>query len=130
MPPKRNGNKTTSVLFWSKPMDDAIVDAYLHEDTIGNRVGGTFTPRAFENIIKELREKFSDCPIDKEKVQNRMKHIKRVWTSYYDIFRNGLSGFNWDPISEMLIVEPEVWQQLIEVYSSSSTLNYIIIFVI
>ena len=59
-------------------MVDALVDAYLHQDTIGNIVGGTFTPRAFENIITELREKFSDYPIDKDKVQNRMKHIKRV----------------------------------------------------
>ncbi|XP_042433011.1 uncharacterized protein LOC122019624 [Zingiber officinale] len=28
---------------------------------------------------------------------------------------NGMSGFGWDPITEFFIVEPEVWQQLIEI---------------
>ena len=58
-------------------MDDALVDVYLHQHNMGNRVGGSFTPYAFENILKELKKKFLDKPIDKDKIQNCMKHIKK-----------------------------------------------------
>ncbi|KAG6479385.1 hypothetical protein ZIOFF_062848 [Zingiber officinale] len=85
------------------------------KDLQSNRVGGTFTTHAFENIVNELKAKFSDKLIDKDRIQNRMKHIKRCWFSCYDIFKNGMSGFGWDPITEFFIAEPEVWQQLIEI---------------
>ncbi|KAF2302880.1 hypothetical protein GH714_010075 [Hevea brasiliensis] len=96
-------------------MDDILIDAYVHQHQQGFRVNGTFTVTALENIAKEVKQKFPDQPIDKEKVKNRMKHIKRCWFPAYDIFKNGMSGFAWDPISEMFIAEPEVWEQLIKV---------------
>ncbi|KAG6474137.1 hypothetical protein ZIOFF_068061 [Zingiber officinale] len=110
-----SASKANNQCIWTKVMDDALIDAYLNQHNIGNRVGGTFTTHAFENIVNELKEKFSDKLIDKERIQNRMKHIKRCWFSCYDIFKNGMSGFGWDPITEFFIAEPEVWQQLIEI---------------
>ncbi|KAF2319258.1 hypothetical protein GH714_014273 [Hevea brasiliensis] len=101
--------------FWSKQMDDILIDAYVHQHQQGFRVNGTFTVTTLENIAKEMKQKFPDQPIDKEKVKNRMKHIKRCWFPAYDIFKNGMSGFAWDPISEMFIAEPKVWEQLIKV---------------
>ncbi|XP_039123465.1 uncharacterized protein LOC120260088 [Dioscorea cayenensis subsp. rotundata] len=95
-------------------MDDALIDAYLHQQTMGNRVGGTFTTHALENIVNEVRSKFLDKPIDKERAQNRMKNIKRAFIRCYDIFKNGMSGFAWNPTSEMWHAESEVWQHLIE----------------
>ncbi|KAH7679457.1 Cytochrome c/b562 domain-containing protein [Dioscorea alata] len=99
---------------WNFNMDDALVDAYLHQQTMGNRIGGTFMTHALENIVNELKEKFLDKPIDKERAQNRMKNMKRAFTKCYDIFKNGMSGFAWNPIKEMWEAEPEVWQHLIE----------------
>ncbi|KAG6470760.1 hypothetical protein ZIOFF_071837 [Zingiber officinale] len=110
-----SASKENNQCIWTKVMDDALIDAYLNQHNIGNRVGGTFTTHAFENIVNELKAKFSDKLIDKERIQNRMKHIKRCWFSCYDIFKNGMSGFGWDPITEFFIAEPEVWQQLIEI---------------
>ncbi|XP_074559034.1 uncharacterized protein LOC141814972 [Curcuma longa] len=110
-----SANKANNQCVWNKVMDDALIDAYLNQHNIGNRVGGTFTTHAFENIVNELKEKFPDKFIDKDKVQNRMKHIKRGWFSCYDIFKNGMSGFAWDPITEFFSAESEVWQQLIEI---------------
>ncbi|KAG6497403.1 hypothetical protein ZIOFF_045302 [Zingiber officinale] len=108
-------SKVNNQCIWTKVMDDALIDAYLNQHNIDNRVGGTFTTHAFENIVNELKAKFSDKLIDKERIQNRMKHIKRCWFSCYDIFKNGMSGFGWDPITEFFIAESEVWQQLIEI---------------
>ena len=96
-------------------MVDALMEAYLHQDNIGNRVNGSFTTHAFDNILKELLENFPNKHIDKEKLQNRMKHMKKKWFACYDIFKNGMSGFGWDPTNEMFTAEPEVWQQVIEV---------------
>ncbi|KAH7668997.1 Cytochrome c/b562 domain-containing protein [Dioscorea alata] len=81
---------------------------------MGNIIGGTFTTHALENIVNELKQKFPDKPIDKERTQNRMKNMKRAFTKCYDVFKNGMSGFAWNLTKEMWEAEPEVWQHLIE----------------
>ena len=58
-------------------MDDTLVDAFLNQQNIGNRVGGTFTTHALDCIVDELKQKFPDKPIDKERVHNRMKNLKK-----------------------------------------------------
>ena len=105
-------------------MDDVLIDALLHQHHLGNRNGSVFTTHAYDNIVKELREKF-EKPIDKQKVKNRIKTIKYNWSDCYDVFKNGLSGFAWSPITKMWSAEPEVWESLIQVchsYSRSSRL--------
>ncbi|KAM3358306.1 hypothetical protein P3S68_021237 [Capsicum galapagoense] len=78
-------------------MDDTLVDAYCHEDALGHRVGGTFTTLAMDNIVKELRSKFSN--------------------------KSGMSGFAWDPITHKWDAKPEVWAQLIQVKPQAAELK-------
>ncbi|XP_050278990.1 uncharacterized protein LOC126720527 isoform X2 [Quercus robur] len=99
--------------YWTAVMDDALIDALLHQHHLGNRNGSVFTTHAYDNIVKELREKF-EKPIDKQKVKNRIKTIKYNWSDCYDVFKNGLSGFAWSPITKMWSAEPEVWESLIQ----------------
>ena len=33
-------------------MDDALVDTFLHQVIIGGRVNGTFTSKAYDDIVK------------------------------------------------------------------------------
>ena len=99
---------------WTPDMDNALVDAFLNQQNLGNKVGGSFTSKAYEAITKELQEKF-ERPFSKEKVKGRWKLIKRNFSKCYDLFKNGLSGFAWDPITKRWSAEPEVWQKLIEV---------------
>ncbi|KAI9126321.1 hypothetical protein K1719_002742 [Acacia pycnantha] len=61
---------------WTQEMDDALVDAFLHQQNDGNRVSGTFTSKAYDTIIKELQEKFGR-PFEKEKVKSRWKLVKK-----------------------------------------------------
>ena len=98
--------------YWTAVMDDALIDALLHQQHLGNRNGSVFTTHAYDNIVKELQEKF-EKPIDKQKVKNHIKTIKYNWSYWYDVFKNGLSGFAWSPITKMWSVELEVWESLI-----------------
>ena len=85
--------------YWTTIMDDALIDALLHQHHLGNRNGSVFTTHAYDNIVKELQEKF-EKPIDKQKVKNRIKTIKYNWLDCYDVFKNGLSGFAWSLITK------------------------------
>ena len=98
-------------------MDDVLIDALLHQHHLGNRNGSVFTTHAYDNIVKDLQEKFEN-PIDKQKVKNRIKTIKYNWSECYDVFKNGLSGFAWSLITKMWSAEPEVWESLIQVCSN------------
>ncbi|KAK6932187.1 Myb/SANT-like domain [Dillenia turbinata] len=98
---------------WTHAMDDALVDAFMHQYDMGNKMNGTFITKAYENIVKELIEKFGEW-LNKEKVRNRWKTIKKNFSEPYDIFKNGLSGFAWNPTTQLWSAKTEVWEKLIE----------------
>ena len=50
-------------------MDDALVNVFLHQVIIGGRVNGTFTSKAYDDIVKKLVENFH-MKINKDKVKN------------------------------------------------------------
>ena len=101
-------------LAWTSTMDDALVDAFLHQHNEGNKVNGTWTSKAYDNIVAELKVKIGEG-IDKNKVKNRWKTIKGNFSKCYDFFKNGLSGFAWNPTTKLWSAEPEVWEKLFEV---------------
>ncbi|XP_058759913.1 uncharacterized protein LOC131633218 [Vicia villosa] len=109
--PINNGNSGT--LTWNRKMDDALVDAFMHEYEKGNKVNGTFTTSAYENIAAELRALFGN-KVDKVKIKNRWKTLKKNFTEYYDIFKGGMSGFSWNSTTQLWDAESEVWDALIE----------------
>ncbi|XP_028785416.1 uncharacterized protein At2g29880-like [Neltuma alba] len=94
-------------------MDDYLVDAFMEQYNCGNKVNGTFTTTAYENIVKEMSA-LLDIEMDKEKIKNRWKTLKKNFSEIYDIFKNGLSGFAWNPSTQLWEAEDEVWDQLIE----------------
>ena len=50
-------------------MDDALMDNFLHQVTIGGRVNGTFTFKTYDDIVKELVENLH-MEINKDKMKN------------------------------------------------------------
>ncbi|KAJ3699658.1 hypothetical protein LUZ61_003363 [Rhynchospora tenuis] len=111
-PNATNGGRGES-LVWSQKMDEALIDAFVHQHELKNRNGGTFTSHAYDQIVKELKEAFPDKPIDKEKVKNRMKYIKKGFGTCYDLFRN-ISGFGWNAETHMIEADSDVWDDLIK----------------
>nr|POE69014.1 hypothetical protein CFP56_75264 [Quercus suber] len=55
---KKNGGDPSKEVQWSSVMDDGLVDVFLHQVIIGGRVNGTFTSKTYDDIVKELVEKF------------------------------------------------------------------------
>ncbi|KAJ3688528.1 hypothetical protein LUZ61_017692 [Rhynchospora tenuis] len=100
-------------LIWNQSMDRVLINAFVHQQNIGNRVNGSFTSKALENVVKEVSEKFPGVKLDKEKVKDRIKYIKRGFAACYDLFKN-LSGFNWKEDLSMWQAEPDVWDDLIK----------------
>ncbi|GLT34090.1 hypothetical protein SLA2020_086320 [Shorea laevis] len=100
-------------LVWTPMMDEALMDAFLHQHNLGNRVNGSFTTKAYENIVNELKEKLGK-EVDKDKVKNRIKTLKANLSKSHDLFKN-LSGFSWSPVTKLWSAEPEVWDALIKV---------------
>ena len=56
---KKNGRDPSKEIQWSSVMDDALVDAFLHQVIIGGKVNRTFTSKTYDDIVKELVEKIS-----------------------------------------------------------------------
>ncbi|GLT99856.1 hypothetical protein SLE2022_172680 [Rubroshorea leprosula] len=108
-------------LVWTPIMDEALMDAFLHQHNLGNRVNGSFTTKAYENIVNELKEKLGK-EVDKDKVKNRMKTLKANLSKSHDLFKN-LSGFSWSPVTKLWSAEPEVWDALIK-SMTKSVLHY------
>jgi Myb/SANT-like DNA-binding domain len=87
-PQNFNASKDDSIT-WILRMDDVLIDAYVYQNNVSNRVGGTFNFKAHDFILHELSEKFLDVHSDKEKIKNHIKYIKRGFETYYDNFKNG-----------------------------------------
>ncbi|KAL4643273.1 hypothetical protein ACB092_02G081200 [Castanea dentata] len=93
-------------------MDDNLVDAFLYQVIIDCRVNETFTSKAYDDIVKELVEKFH-MEINKDKIKNRQKTLKKNFHECHGIFKDGLSGFEFNDSLNMWTAEPEVWKPLI-----------------
>ncbi|XP_039134497.1 BURP domain-containing protein 3-like [Dioscorea cayenensis subsp. rotundata] len=79
-------------------MDAALVDAFINEYNMGLKVNETFISKAYDNIVDELAKNFN---IKIEKNQN------------------GMIGFTIDPITQIWMAKPEVWNDLIKASSTT-----------
>ncbi|KAL2337662.1 hypothetical protein Fmac_012108 [Flemingia macrophylla] len=98
---------------WTDEMDFRLLSAMLDEARLGNRVDGSWTTQAYNNIVEALR-KSGLIGITKNNVKNRQKSLKDRWHEVHDLF-NGLSGFAWDESIRRFSAEPEVWDELLTV---------------
>ncbi|GAV88141.1 Myb_DNA-bind_3 domain-containing protein [Cephalotus follicularis] len=108
---KPNVDKKCSVK-WTDYMDDALVDALLNQQNMGNRVDNVFTTAAYDNMVKELREKIG-VPVEKNHLKNRIKTVKHNFKECYNHFK-GMHGFAWSPETKMWNAEVDVWKSLVK----------------
>ncbi|RYR05145.1 hypothetical protein Ahy_B06g084999 [Arachis hypogaea] len=62
-------------LRWTEEMDVAFFDALIEECSKGNRVDGTFTITAYDNILATLKASFANH-LRKDNLKNRLKILK------------------------------------------------------
>nr|KYP63524.1 UPF0420 protein [Cajanus cajan] len=97
---------------WTDDMDFRLLIAMLDEARLGNRVDGSWTTQAYNNIVEALRQT-GLTGITKNNVKNRQKSLKDRWWEVHDLF-SGLSGFAWDESTKRFTAEPEVWHDLLQ----------------
>ncbi|CAL5211370.1 unnamed protein product [Lathyrus oleraceus] len=78
--------KSLETCNWTIAMDEVLIDAYLHQQTLENKNGNSMTTSAMDSILKELKIHFPERPISKEKIKYHMKHMKTKFNSCYDLF--------------------------------------------
>jgi len=75
--------KFDNMLMWSTAMNDALIEALLCQQEMGNGVNNNFTSDAYKNIILEMREMFLDKVFGKKKIENRWKYIEIHFDPYF-----------------------------------------------
>ena len=65
---KKNGRDPSKEVQWNSVIDDALVDFFLYQVIIDGRINGTFTSKAYDDIVKELVE-IIHMEINKDKVK-------------------------------------------------------------
>ncbi|KAL2337137.1 hypothetical protein Fmac_011583 [Flemingia macrophylla] len=96
---------------WTDDMDFRLLTTMLDEARLGNRVDGSWTTQAYNNMVESLRQS-GLIGITKNNVKNRQKSLKDRWREIHDLF-SGLSGFAWDDSKKCFSAEPEVWDELL-----------------
>ncbi|XP_071731091.1 uncharacterized protein [Rutidosis leptorrhynchoides] len=96
-------------IVWTPQMDSAFIRAMVKEQDKGNRLDGTFTPKAYSNMVEELSRNLNK-DINKGHLKNRLKTIKKHVANFYDVFHG---GFSWNPVTKLLEAKEEVWDELI-----------------
>ncbi|XP_035831542.1 uncharacterized protein At2g29880 isoform X2 [Helianthus annuus] len=115
-------------LKWTEIMDNAFIQAMITQQDKGNRINGTFTTQAYANMIEELTTKLPrdiiKMEITKNHLRNRLKTLKIRFSQWYDMFRGtSLSGFSWNPDTQLIEAEDEVWNKLIESKPEAASLK-------
>ncbi|KAL4345149.1 hypothetical protein AHAS_Ahas11G0249500 [Arachis hypogaea] len=106
-------------LRWTEEMDAAFLDTLIEECSKGNRVDGTFTTTAYDNVLATLKASFGNY-LRKDNLKNGLKTLKDHFGVCYDLFHN-LSGFSWNPDTKLFTAEPEVWADLIKPTTHSTS---------
>lgn len=103
-------------LKWTAHMDGIFIEALLQQHRTENRVDGTFTTTAYDNILAELKQNLG-MELSKQHLKNRMKTLKTKFNEWwYDMFKGTkFSGFSWNPVTKLLGADAEVWKPLLEV---------------
>ncbi|VFQ87981.1 unnamed protein product [Cuscuta campestris] len=110
----RAGVRTTT---WTEDMDEFLIDAHLEQHRKGNRVGGTFTPRAYDYILKELKEKYPDENWTKDKFRGHMRLLKGKFSAAFDVFRHiSTSGWGFNSTTMTWDVDDDVWDAFVEAH--------------
>ncbi|PON90474.1 Myb/SANT-like domain containing protein, partial [Trema orientale] len=108
---KRNNEDKRFNVKWTERWDDVFVEALVHQQSMGNRVDKVFTSAAYNNIVKEMRDRLGE-PFQKDHLKNRMKTLKLHFKECYNLF-GGINDFTWSPETKLWTADPEVWKDLI-----------------
>ncbi|XP_035832310.1 uncharacterized protein At2g29880 isoform X3 [Helianthus annuus] len=108
---------------WTESMDNIFIQSMIAQQDNGNRINGSFTSQAYNNMIEELNTKLQ-IELTKKHLKNRLKTLKEHFSQWYDMFRGtSLSGFSWNSETQLIEAEDEVWDKLIDAKPDAAALK-------
>ncbi|KOM58030.1 hypothetical protein LR48_Vigan11g106300 [Vigna angularis] len=108
----KSSGPTKEFIKWIEDMDARLLHTMIEESRLGNKVDGSWTSQAYNNIVDNFHS-FGYVAITKNNVKNRQKMLKDKWREVHDLFA-GLSGFGWNAVTMRFEAEDEVWDDLIQ----------------
>ncbi|XP_059658554.1 uncharacterized protein At2g29880-like [Cornus florida] len=104
---------TNGYLVWTLQMD--LYLQQLHEQKLqGQKPDRNFNPSAYDVAVDAINARFP-VKVNKDKVQNRLKTLKRKMDIALEVFKRG-SGFAWNDITKKIDATNSVWDALIKSY--------------
>ncbi|XP_076893125.1 uncharacterized protein LOC143545061 [Bidens hawaiensis] len=98
---------------WTEMMDEAFIQAMITQKDKGYKINGSFTSKAYTNMIEELTTKLQ-MVITKNHLKHRLKTLKERFSQWYNMFQGtSLSGFSWNYETQLIEAEDEVWDKVI-----------------
>ncbi|KAG2409934.1 uncharacterized protein HKW66_Vig0005990 [Vigna angularis] len=90
---------------WTEDMDAKLLHSMIEENRLGNRIDGSWTTQAYNNMVQFLHNA-GYVYVTKANVKNRQKVLKDRWREAHDLF-SGLSGFAWNSVTMRFEAEDE-----------------------
>ncbi|XP_014490656.1 uncharacterized protein LOC106753375 [Vigna radiata var. radiata] len=97
---------------WTEDMDARLLHSMVEENCLGNRVDGSWTTQAYNNMGQYLHNS-GYVHVSKTNVKNHQKVLKDRWREVHDLF-GALSGFAWNVVTLRFEAEDEVWADLVQ----------------
>ncbi|KAF1858707.1 hypothetical protein Lal_00044740 [Lupinus albus] len=96
---------------WTHSMDHYFIDLLLEQMKFGNKAGNTYTPQAWNAMVKSFNDRFKThyC---KENLRNHYKHFKKQFSVVSNLLQ--LKEFAWNDNKEMVVAEDHVWDAYIK----------------
>ena len=94
-------------------MDRLMLEVLKEQKLKGQKDDKSFSAEAYRVVVFEMNEKFR-IKITRQKIVNRLKTLK-YHMGLALIALNQKSGFSWNDITKKIVVEPTVWNDLINV---------------
>ncbi|WCJ44720.1 hypothetical protein M5689_025374 [Euphorbia peplus] len=110
--PKKSNFPRRDALKWTERVDDIFINSLINQQMLGNRIDNIFLTAAYENMLREMREKLG-MPFQKDRLKNRLKRLKNHFRECSALFKS-VSGFIWSPETKMFSAKPEAWKAFVK----------------
>ncbi|KAG2399720.1 Protein SUPPRESSOR OF QUENCHING 1 [Vigna angularis] len=84
---------------WTEDMDARLLHAMLEESRLGNKVDGSWTTQAYNNIVDNVHT-CEYVAISKNNVKNRQKVLKDKWRELFSLINLKIGKTSWMKIED------------------------------
>ena len=115
-----SNGKTDKYFKWPREMDLLLLDLLKEEKAKGNKDEKKFNKTAWNTVIVSLNTEFQkiEKTVDKIKAVNRLKTIQEQIYLAVELL-DKKSDFGWNDITKKIEANPNVWENVIQVFYSS-----------